>query len=94
MTKKETIKDGVVETFYKNGQLESRGNYKDGKQDGLWETFLSNNNPLILHGHLQSRGNYKNDEEDGLWEEFDRDGNLTSTKTWENGVLIETNDNP
>ena len=36
MTKKtETIKDGLVEEFYDNGQLEYRGNYKDG----LWEYF-------------------------------------------------------
>ena len=30
---------GTVEEFYEDGQLESRTNYKDGKQDGLWEVF-------------------------------------------------------
>ena len=38
-TKKETIKDGVVETFNENGQLRNRKNYKDGKRHGLWEYF-------------------------------------------------------
>jgi antitoxin component YwqK of YwqJK toxin-antitoxin module len=25
--------------YYKNGQLQSRGSYKNGKRDGLWEEF-------------------------------------------------------
>ena len=53
MTKKETIKDGVVETFYKNGQLKFRGNYKTGKRDGLWEWFHEN-------GQLKKTRVYKN----------------------------------
>jgi uncharacterized protein YjbI with pentapeptide repeats len=42
MTDKEEIKDGVVETFHKKGQLQSRGNYKTGKQDGLHEINKEN----------------------------------------------------
>ena len=30
--------NGVVETYYDNGQLQSRANYKGGKLDGLRET--------------------------------------------------------
>ena len=30
---------GIVEEFYDDGQLLSRKNYKDGKEDGLWEDF-------------------------------------------------------
>ena len=55
MTEKETINDGVVETFYKNGQLESRGNYKTGKIYGLYELFHEN-------GQLQEKGNIKDGE--------------------------------
>ena len=33
------MKDGLIEEFYENGQLKSKGNYKDGKEDGLWEYF-------------------------------------------------------
>ncbi len=25
--------------YYENGNLQRRGNYKDGKQDGLWKRF-------------------------------------------------------
>ena len=44
MTKKETIKDGLVEEFYDNGQLKYRVNFKNGQQDGLWEYFDENGN--------------------------------------------------
>ena len=44
MTKKEPIKNGLHESFYKNGQLKFRGNYKDGEQHGLWEYFDESGN--------------------------------------------------
>ena len=44
MSKKEPIKDGLVETFHKNGQLETKGNYKNGEPDGLWEYFDEDGN--------------------------------------------------
>ena len=44
MTEKKTIKDGLVETFYENGQLRDRVNFKDGKEDGPWECFDEDGN--------------------------------------------------
>ena len=35
-------KNGVVETYYDNGQLEARANYKDGERNGLRETWDEN----------------------------------------------------
>ena len=55
MTKKETIKDGLVEESYDNGQLEWRANYKEGKLDGLFEWFDEN-------GNLIKTKEYKNGE--------------------------------
>ena len=34
----------TVVTFHENGQLRSRGNYKDGKQEGVWERYDENGN--------------------------------------------------
>lgn len=47
--------NGVVETHYDNGQLESRENYKDGKHDGLSESWR-------INGELSSSAIYKNGE--------------------------------
>ena len=75
---------GIVEEFYDNGQLKGRGNFKDGKPDGLHEWFHGN-------GQLFSRGNFKDGKEDGLFEHFDENGNLSITLTYRNGELIEMN---
>ena len=53
-TKLKTMKkkNGVVETHYGNGKLQSRANYKDDKLDGLCETWNEN-------GQLRERAIYK-----------------------------------
>ena len=47
--------DGVVETFYSNGQLESRETYKGDSLDGLCERWGRD-------GKLSSSATYKNGE--------------------------------
>ena len=89
MTEKETIKDGLHESFYKNGQLKFRGNFKNGKRDGLWKIFYSksDNNPFILHGPINTRKNYKNGQRDGLVENFNKNGQLGGRTNYINGKL-------
>ena len=36
--------DGPYETFFENGQLERKGNIKEGKQEGLWEIYYERRN--------------------------------------------------
>ena len=48
-------KNGVIETHYGNGQLQSRANYKDGNLNGLREDWRKN-------GQLRSCATYKNGE--------------------------------
>ena len=43
---------GKAVDFYKNGQKEKEGNYKDGKPDGLWVRWHKN-------GQKKSESNYK-----------------------------------
>ena len=59
-------------SFHENGRLEVRGNFIDGKVNGLYETFYEN-------GQLWWRRTYRDGEFDGLMEFFDEDGNLTGT---------------
>jgi|TARA_B110000902_G_scaffold125559_1_gene146538 antitoxin component YwqK of YwqJK toxin-antitoxin module len=60
---------GIVVDYYENGQLSSKGNYKDGKKDGLWEYFDEN-------GQLRFKSNYKDGKEDGLQESYYENGQL------------------
>ena len=64
--------------YRENGDLQSRGNYKDGKLDGLWEDFNEN-------GQLMIRENYKNGELNGLYELFYENGQLEDRGNFKDG---------
>ncbi|MGB9697739.1 MAG: toxin-antitoxin system YwqK family antitoxin, partial [Ignavibacteria bacterium] len=48
---------------YDNGNLYSKGNYKNGVKEGSWEYYYNN-------GNLQSKGNFKNGKQEGYWEYY------------------------
>jgi hypothetical protein len=39
------ITDGLFEKFYDNGNIKIRGNYVNGKKDGVWESFYYDGSP-------------------------------------------------
>ena len=53
--------DGPYETYHENGQLLSKGTYKDGELvDGPYESYHEN-------GQLMVKGTMKDNEECGEW---------------------------
>jgi MORN repeat variant. len=72
--------------FFDNGQLEQKAIYKYqvGNESGLrWEileVFDINGNPL-------DKGTLK--EGNGTWKSYDKNGNLTSTSIYKNGVKVD-----
>jgi len=73
----EEVKNGVVETHYRNGQLESRANYENNKLDGLYETWYENGKP-------KTKENYKNGKRDGLYEYWWENGKPRLRTTYKN----------
>mgnify|MGYP005685278997 CR=1 FL=1 len=74
--------EGMAQFFnYTNGQLESKGNYVDGKAQLLWESYHEN-------GQLSSKSNYKDGKEHGLQESFNKDGSLKYSSKYENGMKV------
>ena len=71
----------IVQEYVENGKLFNRVNYKDGKQDGLWESFYEN-------GKLWSRVNYKDGELDGLWESYYDSGESKVQSCYKNDVKV------
>jgi antitoxin component YwqK of YwqJK toxin-antitoxin module len=49
------LKIGYWEHYYNNGNIYSKGSYKDGKKDGIWEYYH-------YDGQLKSKWNYINGE--------------------------------
>jgi len=73
--------DGPFEEYHDNGQLESKGTYKDGEpEDGLFESHDEN-------GQLWLRGTFKDGEFDGPYERYDDDGQLVQKLTYKDGKL-------
>lgn len=70
------------ETFYPDGKMRYRGNYKDGKHDGLYEGFYPD-------GKTSYRGNYKDGKRDGLHEEFYEDGRIKYRVNYKDGEIID-----
>ncbi len=88
------MKEGLYETWFKNGNKNVRCNYKDGKKDGLCEIWYEN-------GNKWEECNYKDDEKDGLYQEWYENGNLRMKQFyindnedglfeawWENGNIM------
>lgn len=61
-----TFKNGNAlqeENFYANGQLKSKGTYKNNKLTGLWQYW-------DYKGKLILEGTYKNGERTGIWKRY------------------------
>ena len=58
---------GISVSTYKDGTIERKQTFKDGKEDGLHELYYEN-------GQLEYKGNYKDGERDGLHEAYNENG--------------------
>ena len=72
-------KTGYWEKYYDNGQLDSKGPYKNGKREGYWEYYYDD-------GGLMSKGYFKNNEKDGIWEDYFGNGQLMYRSAYDNGI--------
>ena len=57
-----------------------KGNYKDGKEEGIWEFYYDN-------GQIYSKTTYKNGRLNGDYEEYLSNGQLERKLTYKNGKL-------
>jgi antitoxin component YwqK of YwqJK toxin-antitoxin module len=74
-------RDGFWESYYENGQLNWKGNYKDDCLDGPWEYYYDN-------GQLSYKGNYIGGKEDGIFEHYKENGKFHKKEKWKNGKVI------
>ncbi len=87
-------KEGIVQIFFENGQLNEIRSYKNNQMDGTWETYN-------IYKVKVSVANYKNGLKQGKWYIYDDKGTLLydmeyadgqKTGTWrkydESGTLV------
>ena len=65
--------DGKWISFYKNGNIKSIVNWKDGKLNGKYIIYVYNSN-----GTYRTKGAYSMGKPIGEWEYYDKDGKLTN----------------
>jgi antitoxin component YwqK of YwqJK toxin-antitoxin module len=70
--------------YHPNGNVWIKGQKNSkGQREGIWEYFYSNGNILL-------RIPYKEGKMDGTKNFYDEQGNITETRVWKDGELIET----
>jgi antitoxin component YwqK of YwqJK toxin-antitoxin module len=94
ITKTTLWKDGeLIETtkpkltpyikYYDNGNVGIKGQRNSKEQrEGIWEYFWNN-------GNIQARIPYVGGKVDGIMEWFNEQGNITQTRRWKDGEIIE-----
>jgi len=76
--------------YYFNGNVLVKGQRNSkGQREGIWEEFYPNGN-IKWRIPYKSRTPYKDGKVDGIVEWFDKQGNITETRVWKDGELIET----
>jgi antitoxin component YwqK of YwqJK toxin-antitoxin module len=68
-------------SLHENGQKKGVGNYKDGKENGLFVVWDAN-------GRKKSEINYKDGKEDGLWVWRHENGQKGGERNYKDGVLV------
>jgi antitoxin component YwqK of YwqJK toxin-antitoxin module len=75
----EGLFQGKWENYYLNGNLKSKGEYKDGKKFGKWTYYFTN-------GEVEQEGYFnKNGEYTGEWKWYYENGNLLRKEEYKRG---------
>lgn len=77
----EPLRHGLSKTWFKNGQLESEGQYEYNKRVGHFRFWHPN-------GQISSEGDFKNDEYTGHWVWWHENGQKAITGRYDEGRTI------
>ena len=68
--------------YYPNGQLESKGNFKNDLPEGKWTWYYYN-------GNLKESGTFLGGLKTGRWYKYNGEGSLISIILYDNGDVID-----
>ena len=70
---------GPVKTYYESGALESVGEYRSNRKQGLFTSYH-------LNGKIKEQGEFAADKKHKEWKEYDEGGNLVRTTLFKAGL--------
>jgi antitoxin component YwqK of YwqJK toxin-antitoxin module len=77
------IKDGIEESYYKDGLLEYKGGWVNGSEDGIHEKYYKNS-------QLEFKGIWINKKKEGRHERYHKNGQEERISNYKNGKLIDS----
>lgn len=69
--------------YYESGEIQSKGELVNGKENGVWNYYYEN-------GNIQVSAGYENGLESGLWKWYSESEQLLKEGTYNNGLFDET----
>ena len=75
------MRDGLWESYYKNGKMKVSSNFIDGKFDGEYKAYYKD-------GNIQSNGYYRNGKHDGKWYYYYSSGLLEIRGLYKKGKRV------
>lgn len=78
--------NGKYTWYYDNGQKKQEGFFTDGIEDSTWSEWYDTGKPKMT-------GHFTNHEKDGDWTFWDEQGNITTKKNYQHGLVIVAKDN-
>tara|TARA_B100001057_G_scaffold13732_2_gene13037 strand:- start:53383 stop:53943 length:561 start_codon:yes stop_codon:yes gene_type:complete len=79
---KELVRNGTSYLFYKNGNIKSEWNFKDGVRDGIQKNFFGD-------GSISDETETSNGVQNGFMRIYDREGKLLKEIYFKNGIQIQ-----
>ncbi|BDD12984.1 hypothetical protein FUAX_54160 (plasmid) [Fulvitalea axinellae] len=80
---KDSLMDGVIRTFYKNGAKKDILPIHEGIRKGAYIGYH-------LNGNLKVSGVMKDDKEDSIWYHFKENGSLRKMVYFDNGEIVHS----
>ena len=81
LSKEKLIWDGILNTYYENGNLKEKVSFSNGEKNGLTEVFHSS-------GVIALRASYLKSREHGLYIQYNEKGIIVSKENYELGNRV------
>jgi antitoxin component YwqK of YwqJK toxin-antitoxin module len=79
------VRNGPWKMYFSDGKLKLDGNIVNDVWQGMFKYYF-------VGGNIYYTGMFKDNVKDGIWMEFNEDGQGVKKETYQNGILLKTED--
>jgi uncharacterized protein len=82
-TKSKIVRDSSYTSYYQNGNLKSKGQFKNNQPAGYWQYYYE-------YGGLKASGSFVDGQNQGTWTYYYENGNRSASGKYEHGIKSGT----